>query len=173
MTDLSEMTYGELVAALRKDLQLDLSTDALPKTLPQSSLAPQRYAIVQSANDALANNAGTVLSAWSVFSSTQYAKASTAGIKTLLPGMYLMILSLRWTISVGEFFAGITINASLYGNDFFSGGAVAADGYGAHQAGLLLATGGELISAQTFQTSGAPHLMQNSHILAYYLGPLS
>lgn len=33
MTDLSRMTYGELVDSLRKDLQLDARTDVLPGTI--------------------------------------------------------------------------------------------------------------------------------------------
>jgi len=169
--DLATMDYADLLASLQKDLQLNLALDTEPKTLTQDNLAPQRYAIVQSATENLANNAGTVLASWSIQSSNQYAAASAAGIKTLIPGMYLLVMGLRWSIGTGQFFGAITIDSSLYGNDFFSGGACGAEGFGAHQTAILIANGGETVSAETFQDSGAVHPLENSHILAYYLGP--
>lgn len=172
-TDWQSMSYSELLGALRQDLQLDLSTDVLTKSLPQDQLAPQRPAIVQNASDVLTSSVGAILASWTVAVGNQYTVASAAGIKIATAGVYLLTSGAREVAHPGELFTGITVNGALLLGDFFSGGAAGADGFSASQPILLTAAGGEVVSIEAFQNSGANYALAHSYLQAYLLGPRS
>lgn len=166
-------TYGELLALLRKDLQLDPTTDLLPHTIEASTnSAPQSRGTVRTATQAIVTATATFLSSWTVFQQGTYLLASAAGLTARTDGVYLATGYVLWDVgATGIRQLGIAKNGVLAAPlNLVTHPTLAAIGVGEQVAGIVPASAGDVLTLEVVHNQGANVTLQASDMEAWYLG---
>lgn len=158
--NLTELDYGELLDAIRKDLQPDASTFLLHSTVIADNLAAMPHGrLTRVANQAIPDITVTPIVWDAAVLPATYGNggmiASTAGLKVPRDGLYLVTVAIGWDIAsaVGRrlgIFTGVPIGIA----DDVPGAtaSIATDSVSTVQR----VAAGTVIGLSVFQNSGAP-----------------